>query len=198
VLAIQTSARSSPAPASSQLSPTGQSAVVFSGSGGSAAAQPVQLRDPAELVQRATSESLRGVSDWGLNMRVVDLVNNSPDKADYILQSLMPRLLSKDHAVGLTALAVSSSTHNRAGLGAVNHSLHCTAHRFVVLMRRVTGAMLRVVCVLSCAVLSAPRVSGEELPVHSPARRPPSRVGCDSAAAASPHSRSRAQASLHS
>ena len=80
---------------------------MFSGSGGSSAAQPVQLRDPAELVQRATADSLRGVSDWGLNMRVVDLINNSPDKADYILQSLMPRLLSKDHAVGLAALAVS-------------------------------------------------------------------------------------------
>ena len=107
VLALQTGLRSSPAPSSSQLSPTGQSAVVFSGSGGSAAAQPVQLRDPAELVQRATADGLRGVSDWGLNMRVVDLVNNAPDKAEYILQSLMPRLLSKDHAVGLTALAVS-------------------------------------------------------------------------------------------
>ena len=81
---------------------------MFSGSGSSSAAQPVQLRDPAELVQRATAESLKGVSDWGLNMRVVDLINNSPTKAEYIVQSLMPRLLSKDHAVGLPALAVST------------------------------------------------------------------------------------------
>ena len=86
----------------------GGSSVASGGAGAGAAASsaPVQLRDPAELVQRATADSLSGVSDWALNMRVVDLVNNSPDKAEYILQSLMPRLLSKDHAVGLTALAL--------------------------------------------------------------------------------------------
>ena len=67
---------------------------------------PSSIADPSAFVIACTDESLKGVPNWDANIKLVDYVNKYPNSVHLVLDTLKKRLLHKDHAIGLTAIAL--------------------------------------------------------------------------------------------